>query len=372
MNIGYDAKRIFHNQTGLGNYGRDLIRILSAAYPEHRYFLYNPKKSDNARFVPDGTSVFERLPTGFLGRKFPGWWRRRHIGRDLQQDGVQLFHGLSGELPTTLKAQGIRSVVTVHDLIFRRYPQWYGYIDRQIYWKKVSHASRNADKIVAISEQTKADVVNFLGVDPASIQVVYQGCHPVFRQPTNPEGQQAVRDKYRLPRDFILNVGTIEPRKNVLAAIKAIEALDIHLVIAGKAATPYASEVKAYVQQHGMGSRVTFIHDASTRDLAMLYQAALLFIYPSLFEGFGIPIIEALSTGTPVITTAGGCFREAGGEHSRYVSAHDTEEIRSAVMAILTDMALRRQMTEKGLEYVRRFDDRTLADQWMVLYREII
>lgn len=368
MNIGYDAKRIFHNQTGLGNYGRDLIRILSTFHPEHRYLLYNPTLSRRPLFTPDESHVFQRLPTAFLDRKLPGWWRRSRIGGDLKRDDVSLFHGLSGELPSGLHTKGIRQVVTVHDLIFMRYPQWYSYIDRRIYWEKASHACRHADKIVAISAQTKADIIDFIGVNPSKIQVIYQGCDPVFRQPSNPSGEADVVHKYGLPTDFILNVGTVEPRKNVLSVVKALKDMDVHLVIAGKAATPYAKEVKTYVEQYGLTNRVTFIHGATTAELAMLYQAASLFIYPSLFEGFGIPIVEALSAGTPVITTRGGCFAEAGGEHSWYVSPYDIEEIRHAITKILTDAALRRQLIAKGLDHIRHFEDDVVADQWMALY----
>src|SRR5690606_809703 len=184
--------------------------------------------------------------------------------------------------------------------------------------------------------------------------------------------QADVMRKYKLPKDFILNVGTIEPRKNVLSIVKALEGSDVHLVIAGKATTPYAKEVKTYVERHGLTNRVTFIHGASTAELAMLYQAASLFIYPSLYEGFGIPILEALSAGTPVITTRGGCFHEAGGEHSWYVSPLDTGEIRHAITTILTDTALRRQLIAKGLEHLRHFEDEDIADRWMKLYKETI
>lgn len=372
MTIGYDAKRVFHNSTGLGNYGRDLIRILSAFHPEHRYLLYNPKLSRRPLFTPDERLVFQRLPSALLDRKLPGWWRRSSIGGDLKRDGVSLFHGLSGELPNGLHTKGIRQVVTVHDLIFMRYPQWYSYIDRRIYWEKASHACRHADKIVAISAQTKVDIIDLIGVNPAKIAVIYQGCDPVFRQPSNPSGQADVRHKYGLPTDFILNVGTIEPRKNVLSVVKALEGTAIHLAIAGRATTPYAREVKTYVERRRMTNQVTFIHGATTAELAMLYQAASLFIYPSLFEGFGIPIVEALSAGTPVITTRGGCFAEAGGEHSWYVSPYDIAEIRHAITTVLTDAALRRQMIAKGFEHIRHFDDGAVAAQWMALYNGVV
>jgi len=369
MNIGYEAKRIFHNRSGLGNYGRDLVRMLSTYHPENTYYLYNPKPARHRLFQPETAQVVERLPRSRTDRFFYNLWRQSNVINDLQNDDIQLFHGLSGELPIGLSRQGINSVVTIHDLIFLRYPELYTRVDRTIYFHKFKYAARHADRIIAISEQTKRDLVEFLKVDENRITVIYQGCHPAFKRRYTAADKQAVRDKYRLPQDFILNVGTIETRKNALSIIKAIEQLDVHLVIAGKK-TPYVRELVAYLEEKQFTARVSFVHGASMDDLAVLYQAALLFVYPSLFEGFGIPIIEALYSGVPVITSNTGCFSEAGGPHSRYVSPTDSEELSDAIQAVLTNSALRQGMIDRGLIYSQNFNDDRIADQLMALYRE--
>lgn len=371
MNIGYDAKRIFHNQTGLGSYGRNLILALTEHHPEHCYFLYNPKPSTSKLFVPNGSHIFERHPRSFLQRKFHSLWRQRGISKDLKKDNIHLFHGLSGEIPLSLKAHGIKSIVTIHDLIFMRYPRLYKTIDRSIYRSKFSYACSHADKIIAISKQTKADIVEFMGINPEKIQVIYQSCHPAFKQLHPIEEKRAVLYKYGLPDEFILSVGTIEERKNVLSVVKAIRHIDIHLVVAGRG-TSYAKEVKAYIRQHGLSNKVTFIHNASTYELAKLYQSALIFIYPSLFEGFGIPIIEALYAGTPVITTTGGCFREAGGEHSWYVSPKNVEEISHAIQQLMDDPDKRDLMRVNGLIHTKQFDDSHIADTMMAAYADVV
>lgn len=370
MNIGYEAKRIFHNRSGLGNYGRDLVRMLSQHYPGHSYYLYNPKPAGHRLFQPDGIQVVERLPRSRRDRLFYNLWRQRNVIKDLRNDRIELFHGLSGELPIGLTKHGIKSVVTIHDLIFLRYPELYSWIDRTIYFEKAKYAAHQANHIIAISEQTKRDIIEFLRVDESKITVIYQGCHPAFkRRYTEPE-QQAIRRKYRLPQDFILNVGTIETRKNALLIVKAIEHLDVHLVIAGKK-TPYVNELADYLEKHRLTAKVTFIHGASIDELAVLYQSALLFVYPSLFEGFGIPIIEALYSGVPVITSNVGCFEEAGGPHSRYVSPHDSQELSTAIATVLTDSVQRREMIDAGLAYSQNFNDDRIAGQIMSLYREI-
>lgn len=378
MNIGYEAKRIFHNRSGLGNYGRDLVRMLSQHYPGHSYYLYNPKPAGHRLFQPaghrlfqpDGIQLVERLPRSRTDRLFYNLWRQRNVIKDLRNDRIELFHGLSGELPIGLTKHGIKSVVTIHDLIFLRYPELYSWIDRTIYFEKAKYAAHQANHIIAISEQTKRDIIEFLRVDESKITVIYQGCHPAFkRRYTEPE-KQAIRRKYRLPQDFILNVGTIETRKNALLIVKAIEHLDVHLVIAGKK-TPYVNELADYLEKHRLTAKVTFIHGASIDELAVLYQSALLFVYPSLFEGFGIPIIEALYSGVPVITSNVGCFEEAGGPHSRYVSPHDSQELSTAIATVLTDSVQRREMIDAGLAYSQNFNDDRIAGQIMSLYREI-
>src|SRR5690606_27744462 len=252
-----------------------------------------------------------------------------------------------------------------------RYPALYSAIDRTIYFQKFKYAARHADRIIAISEQTKRDVVEFLNIEERKISVIYQGCHPAFKKRYTAEEKQAVRDKYGLPRDFLLNVGTIETRKNALSIIKAIEQLDVHLVIAGKR-TPYLKELVNYLERKHLTRKVTFVHGAPVDDLAIFYEAALLFVYPSLFEGFGIPIIEALYSGIPVITSSGGCFPEAGGPTSCYVMPNDQEAFSTAIETVLTDSALRERMIEAGLAYSQKFNDDRIAEQLMNRYRELL
>ena len=136
MKIGYEAKRIFHNKTGLGNYSRDVIRVLSTYYSDNSYFLYNPKKSDQFLFESNNSTVFQKLPRTEFTKKFRNYWRQKGIVNDLKKDNITLFHGLSGELPIGLKANNIKSIVTIHDLIFMRYPKLYSYFDRKIHFLK--------------------------------------------------------------------------------------------------------------------------------------------------------------------------------------------------------------------------------------------
>jgi len=371
MILGFDAKRFFHNKTGLGNYSRDLIRILAQYHPENTYLIYNPKPKKIDRIQIDGKIIIERLPETKKDRKLSSLWRLFSIGSQIKKDQVEIYHGLSGEIPIGLNNSGIKTVVTIHDLIFMRYPNLYSYFDRKIHYYKFKYAANKADLVIAISEQTKTDIVTYLKINPDKIKVIYQGCAPVFKENIPSEFIELTRKKYQLPTNFILNVGTIEKRKNVLSVIKAIKEIDTHLVIIGKK-TAYFSEINTYILENNLQNKVIFLENVELKELASIYRMATVFIYPSVFEGFGIPIIEALYSKTPVITSKGGCFSEAGGENSVYIDALNPEKIRIELSELLANPEKREVMKQKGFEFVQKFNDEIIAQNWIETYNEIL
>ena len=371
MKIGFEAKRVFHNKTGLGNYSRDLIRMVSHYFPENNYFLYNPKKSKETLFVPNETNVFEKNPQTAFYKKCYNIWRQKGVIQDVEKDQVQLFHGLSGELPSGLSAKGIKSVVTIHDLIFIRYPHLYSFFDRKIHFLKFKKATKNADLIIAISEQTKLDIIQYLGVASSKIKVIYQGCNSVFKTTFSEEIKEKVIQKYQLPKKFVLNVGTIEERKNALTIVKAIKDLDISLVLIGKE-TAYANQIHEYIKANNLQDRVRFLKGITNEELAIMYQLAAVFVYPSIFEGFGIPIIEALFSKTPVITNKNGVFPEAGGPNSLYIEPYDVADLQHKIHQVLTDSNLSTEMKEKGFEFAQQFNDEGIAQQIMTCYTDLL
>lgn len=371
MKIGFDAKRIFHNRTGLGNYSRDIIRIMNLYYPNNKYFLYNPQKSKEGLFVPNETNVHEITPNKLFDQLFQNFWRQINIVNDITTNKIDLYHGLSGEIPLNVKNINIPVVVTIHDLIFLRFPQFYSFFDRKIHKLKAYHACRNADIVIAVSKQTKNDILNYFKIPEEKVKVIYQGCQDIFKRKKPKEEIDRIKKKYGLPNDYILNVGTIEERKNILAAVKAIKDIDIHLAIVGRE-TLYTKKVRKYIERNNMTKKVSFINNISNNELAAIYQGALLFIYPSLFEGFGIPIIEAMYSGIPVITSKGGCFNEAGGENCIYINPIDIVEIRESIKNVLQNQQLREAMIKKGKDYVLKFSDKNIASQYKNLYQSLI
>ncbi len=367
MRIGFDAKRAFHNGTGLGNYSRDLLRILSKFYPNNTYFLYNPKKSKDKRY-PLANNNIEILPKSKFWKKLSSIWRQGAIVKQLVADKIEIYHGLSGELPKGINKTNIKTLVTIHDLIFVRYPELYSFFDRKIHFAKFKHAAQIADVVIAISEQTKKDIVTFLGINPDKIKVVYQGCAAAFKKEYNQDLIDKTKEKFNLPNNFILNVGTIEERKNVLNLVKAIQNIDTKLVVVGNDKSDYAKKVKQYISDNNMQNKVQFLKNVDLEALAIIYKLADIFVYPSIFEGFGIPIIEALYSKTAVITSKDGCFSEAGGANSMYINPSDSVEIENAIVQILNNPSLKKEMEEKGLTFAQKFNDDVIVKNIYKLY----
>jgi len=370
MKIGYDAKRAFLNNTGLGNYSRWLIKAMAGHYPDNEYFLYTPRVKLNSRL--DFLSQFKNLITITPERKFfTSWWRSKGIIKDLQRDGIEIYHGLSHELPSGIHKSGIRSVVTIHDLIFMRLPDNFGAISRRIYEAKVKYACKVADKIVAISQKTKDDIVELLGTDAAKIEVIYQSIDPIFTITQSAEQKEAVSAKYQLPQQFLLSVGTIELRKNLLLLAKALKYINnIPLVVVGRP-TKYLDEVKQYLSTNNLTDRIIFLHDVDFADLPAIYQLASVFIYPSRYEGFGLPVLEALNCGVPVIAATGSCLAEAGGPNGLYVSPDNDKDLAEKISLILGDDILKQNMIAQGLQYAANFAEDKLSAQLMQLYKNL-
>jgi len=371
MKIGFEAKRIFHNKTGLGNYARDLVRVLATYFPENNYFLYNPKKNKTTLFVPNNTNVFEKNPISKFDQKFKNYWRQNTVVKDIIKDEIILYHGLSGELPSGLTKNSIKSIVTIHDLIFMRYPKMYSFFDRKIHFYKFKKAAKNANLIIAISEQTKKDIITYLNIDASKIVVVYQGCQDVYKKEYSELEKQIVSKKYNLPLKFVLNVGTIEERKNALTIVKSIKNLDIDLVLIGKQ-TDYCQIIQQYISENNLKNRVHFLKGLTSEELAITYQLASVFVYPSLFEGFGIPIIEGLYSKTPVITTKNGVFSEAAGPNSLYIEPFDEKDLANKISLILKDELLASTMKEEGWQFVQQFNDEEIAKNIMNCYHQVL
>jgi glycosyltransferase involved in cell wall biosynthesis len=382
MNIGYDAKRAYHNSTGLGYYSRTLIGLLSKQFPEHQYYLFNPKPSSQFRL--EGSNLHEILPHGFFNTLFRSAWRSSWVKSDLKKNRIDLYHGPSHEIPIGIRDTGIKSVVTIHDLIHERYPEQYNPVDVRIYRKKFRYACKHADKVIAISEQTKRDIIEFYKTPEEKIVVCYQSCNPVFSIRASEEEKKRIAVKYDLPQEFFLSVGSIIERKNLLNSCKAMsllrDELKIPLVVVGDGGK-YKQAVKDFINQHDLQEKIIFLSERESvrndpefrlpRTFAALYQSAIAMIYPSFFEGFGAPVLEALWSCLPVITSNQSCLPEVGGDAAYYVDPSQPEAIAAGMKKIYYDKELVAAMQEKGWKHALRSSPDIYAAHMMDIYKSV-
>lgn len=371
MKIGFDAKRAFNNAAGLGNFSRNTITALAGQYPDDQLFLFNPGNKEPLFSAPQNSA--EIRPERFWWKNLNNAWRTFQITKLAKNLDLDIYHGLSHELPAGIEKTGIKSVVTIHDLIYIRYSEFFKRIDRNIYDRKFRHACRVADRIHAISEQTKRDLIQFFAIPEGKIEVIYQSINPVFYEKAEDTEKQRIGNKYKLPEKFLLTVGTVEPRKNLLALLEGmvLSEINIPLVVVGKP-TKYKLKVDEFIQASPNQLNVILLSGIQDAELAVLYQMATVMVYPSVFEGFGLPVAEAQASGCPVITSNVSSLPEAGGDASWYINPVNPKEIGAAIATLLADQNLCESMVDKGKTNAQRFTPDNYAIQLKQLYNILL
>lgn len=375
MKIGFDSKRLFCNFTGLGNYSRTLLKNLVDFYPDNGYYLYTTKikRTSETELFLENINYKTRLTKTF----FKSFWRTYSIKDELKTDNIQLYHGLSNEIPVNINKTLIKSVVTIHDLIFKSFPDTYKVIDRKIYDIKFKYACTHADRIIAISENTKKDISEYYKIDPNKIEVIYQACNSIYYKLQNQHENDRIIKQYNIPIDYLLSVGSVEPRKNLKSVIDSYrflkKDLQIPLVIIGKGGT-YKQETEQKVKKEGLGKLVIWIDRlADNEHLQSIYQNSKALIYPSLYEGFGLPVAEALLSKTPVITSDRSSLKEAGGPDSLFINPESPEQIAGAIEKVLTNSGFRQNMIEKGYLFAHdNFQPEIVTKQVMNCYKKTL
>ncbi|MBX7241059.1 MAG: glycosyltransferase family 4 protein [Bacteroidia bacterium] len=371
IRIGFDAKRAFFNTTGLGNYSRTVIETIIKYGKHNEYFAYSP--------VPDRHEVFDlpfheyphlhlRFPS-FSSGPWSAYWRSWGIARDIKRDKLDIFHGLSNEMPFSLAGMKIRKVVTLHDLIFLRYPESYPFWDRNIHYHKARFVCRHADVIITMSKQSEEDIHHFFPESKGKVQVIPPIAPRSFREFRFDSGiSDQINQKYNLPERYILYVGSIALRKNVSSLIQAMKLLpeNIPLIIAGNG--NLKKEVQKQIRELNLQSRVRIISGVTQAEIPYFYRKASVFVYPSVFEGFGLPIQEALLSGVPVIAGNNSCFQEAGGEGGLYVHQTNPGEIAAAILDILHNPTLAASLIEKGKRHLNHFTEEKITAEYLKLY----
>ncbi len=355
MKIGFDAKRLFNNPTGLGNYARTLVKQLHQFYPEIDLVLFTPKvhiHPYNEWFVDQSNIKIVEKST-----RFPAW-RSWGIVEAIKQEKVDIYHGLSNELPIKRLPNSIKSVVTIHDLIFRVFTQQYTWVDRKLYNYKSNQACKNADCIISISQSTKKDILHFYPHTKVPIHVIYQSCRP-YKPVAHPA------------RDYYLFVSSINERKGLKDILQCMclqhETERIYLKVVGKGGA-YEEHLRNFVSAHQLDAWVEWLGNVEDEKLEGLYQHAKALIYPSLYEGFGIPVIEALSTKTPVITSNSSSMPEAGGDQALYIKPGDVQSLQETIKQLEAWV-----FDNDGLEkHLKQFDSKHVTDILVDNYRNLL
>ena len=381
LRIGIDYTAAVRQGAGIGRYTRELVRSLAELNRGHDYVLFaaaGGRRLANMNWPPN----FTMRSVPLSDRALAILWHRLQLPLwvELVTGPVDIFHSPDFVLPPVRRA---RTLVTVHDLSFIRYPQCADANLRAYLNKVVPRSVQRADLVLADSQSTKDDLMGLLDLTPDRIKVVYPGVEERFRPIEDPTLLEETRKRYNLPPRFILGLGTLQPRKNFARLIEAFADLrsfdvaqdrsatcDLHLVIAGGKGWLY-EEIFATVEQLGLEEKVIFPGFVADEHLPALYNLADLFVFPSLYEGFGLPPLEALACGAPVITSDASSLPEVVGEAGLIVEATDVENLAEAMKRVLEDDALQAEMIARGLEQAKKFTWEKAAAKLLNLYETL-
>ena len=365
LRIGFDAKRLFYNDTGLGNYSRTLIRNLLEYYPQHEYHLFSPGVgSIEVEDIVSHPSVVLHQ----AGASSHWWWRSFAIAKLVRKLKLDVYHGLSHEIPVNSASAGCPMIVTMHDLIYEVYPKQFKIWDTLSYKVRYRRSAKQADYIIAISNATKKDLIKQYGISTDKIAVIPQSCNTRYFDTTNP---LSFHD-----RKHWLYVGSVIPRKRLMLFVDAYAKLDpdcqLPVVVIGSGGT-YMHKVKEQVKQYGLSHLWRFEGSLSNEALISYYQQAKALIWPSIYEGFGIPIIEALSQGTPVLTTLASAMPEAAGPGGAYIEPDDVLTMTKHLATLATEPTVWQELSTAGEAYVRAtYDGEVLTENLVALYEQVI
>jgi glycosyltransferase involved in cell wall biosynthesis len=373
MRIGIDGKVISSRAGGIGtsafNLVRSCLRTAATHYPQLEFVIFTGPHTCLEGIQGTPCTIDER----FLGIESSLLRLLFCIPRGLRAQRIDIFHGLD-HLGVPLFAKVGRYVATIHDMIPLLWPQWVTYKHRLVVRTAYHRLRHQADLVITPSEASKADIVRHLQINPERIAVIPWGCDERFQPAEDRERFAAVQRRYRLPDRYLLFVGTLEPRKNLATLLHAYAMLraerhgeDLKLVVAGRTGWLYA-DIFDTVKTLALDEEVMFTGFVDDEDLPVLYRGAQAFVFPSLYEGFGLPILEAMASGVPVITSDAASMPEVAGDAAMLVDPHDPKAIAEAIARVLTEDRLREALVQKGLARARHFTWDTVAQKTLELY----
>jgi len=363
MNIGVDAGSLCGSLTGIGVYLRGFLGQMALLAPESTFYLYAARPL-GVKFGQSNITVRtanSRLPGTF--------WMQLRGPRLALQDKLDCFWSPGHVLPLGLHS-GIRSVLTVHDLVYPLYPQYVARYNTLVLSCYFARSVRRADAVITVSRQTRQDLIRRFRVEPSKVTAVYRGVDEEFR-PLKPKSVRARLEAIGIRGDYILAVGTLEPRKNYPLLFRALAGLPDcpPLMIAGGQGWKFREAIRE-LRRLGLGSRVSLLDYVSLDDLVALYNGALLLVQPSLYEGFGLPVLQAMACGTPVLASNTSSLPEVGGDAAAYFESNSVESLRAELVRLLADPEARAAMAQKSLRRAKEFSWERAAQATLRILRD--
>lgn len=371
MDIGVDARSLVGNVSGVGNYLANVIE--AGAFDGHRAVAYYDPTDDGSPVAvdaPDATRLVWRpvAPPARIADAFgaaaPIWWLNVSLARRLRRDAVDLFFGPNFVQPLTFAGP---SVIVVHDMVHRRHPDAHPPAYRWYLRAFLGGSLRRADRVVTVSEHTRTDLLHYHDLASATVTTAYGAANDAYRpRDLSPERVERLRREYDLPEEFLLYVGNIEPRKNLTALLSALATFDDAdrppLVIVGQKHLAADAFARAY-RECSFADRITFTGYVAEADLPAIYNLATVFAYPSLYEGFGLPVLEALQSGTPVVTSNRSSLPEVADDAALVADPDDAAAFAAAINRLWSDPDERERYHRRGRERAAEFSWARTADR---------
>ncbi len=382
MRVGIDARVLMDKRySGVSGYAYNLIKNFFKVRPEYKYILfYNFFKK---RSLPDFKSncyqnVIQRYPNKLLNYVLIKNFSWPKIDRILEKKiNAPLDIFWAPHINFISLSRKCKSVITIHDLSFLRFPEFFS--KRKNFWHRslnIQKMIKNFDIVVAISENTKRDIIELLNISPTKIKVIYSGLDDKYFFANNQQEKNKIKNKYKLPDKFILFLGNLEPRKNIISLIKACEYLwknkqfNFSLVIAGAPAWKYKNIFKIYKKSFYQ-DKIKFLGYVSERDKPFLYNLANLFVFPSFYEGFGFPPLEAMACGTPVVASAYASLPEILNKAAILVDPHNIKDLAQAIFILGTNQCLRQEFVKRGLKQAKKYSWEKTAKEYLELWENL-
>jgi len=371
MNIGLNGLFLSKKITGGGRYLLNLVNELGMHKTNENYFIFLNRKSFKKNII--NNLFIENINCGFCTsfRPLRLFWESLLLPDVIKKNKIDLFHASGFTLPARLPC---RSIVTIFDMTFFLMPEVHQKVKTAYFRNRIPLTLKKADMIIAISNQTKNDIVNIL--PEHKIRVIYLGLDKKFKPLGDSIKIQTTRMKYNLPQKYILFVGTVEPRKNISRIILAFDKIkkkgsEHKLLIAGEWGWNY-KEILLTINRLGLKDEIIFTHYVTDEDMPFIYNGASVFVYPSLYEGFGIPVLEAMACGVPVVTSCVSSLPEVAGEAAILIDPRNIEEISNAIDKVLRNSGLAEQLKIRGMQRAAKFSNQKMALETMDVYRKVL